>query len=418
MKCNLNFQCEDSMIAGFLFLLLANSFAAEPNCSILKSHREFYQCTLMKHPDLEISKLKIAEGEALLKKASQWQNPELEYQDLRGKSSNESVSSSEVVLSFPVSQLWVNGARQDVGKAEKKIAEIESAETLLNVKKALIRDIYRIRQLQQEIHVFEESIQAFETIRKQFQGRPARGPEQEITLGLVEIAASDYELKKNQLISERAEILSKFKALWGPSFEFNNNILPKPKDKWPEVNADSSASQSFAVRKVVLEAERAQAEASLTEKESLPDVRIGPAFEQANDGVEKVTSYGVNLSMSLPIFSLNSGARQLASTRSRQASLISDFTQKKAQLERNILLQKYRSAVASLKQSDNLEEVHKKHEKVEKLFRQGLISGALVIEAHRQITEFTESQHQQELLAIETYLELKAISGGDIEEIL
>ncbi len=406
------------MIFQILLLLYSVGFAAEPNCTTVKSYKDFYSCSLLKHPDFEVSKLKMAEANALEEQASQFQNPELEIQDIKGKVSGQNTSTTEAVLSFPVSQLWTRGAKKEVGAAEKRLAEIESSEALLNVRKRLIVNIYRLRQIQSEIDTFDESIHAFETIRKQLRARPARGPEQEVTLGLVEIASSDYELKKIQLNTEKSEILSQLLALWGPDFKITKDILPGPKEKWPEISTSLSVNQSFQVQKIQALARKAQAEQNLANKESWPEVKLGPAVEQTNDGTEKSTSYGVNLSMSLPIFSLNQGSRNLATTRAKQAELAASYNLKKAQLEKDILIQKYRSAIAVLKKHSDWDEVRKKHHRVDSLFRQGLVSGSIVIEAHRQITDFTESQHKQELLAIESFLELKTLSGENVEEIL
>lgn len=406
------------MIFQFLLLVHSVGFAAEPNCTTLRSYQEFYKCSLLKHPDFEVSKLKMAEAKAIEAQASQLQNPDLEVKELRGKVSGQNTTSTEAVLSFPLSQLWVRGAKKDVGAAEKKLAEIESSESLLDVRKKLILDIYRFRQIQSEIDIFDESIKAFETIRRQLRGRMAKGPEQEVFLSLVEIASSDYEFKKLQLETERSEISSQFIALWGPDFKITKEILPRAKEKWPEISPSLEVAQSFKVQRIQALARRAQAEQNLANKESWPEVKLGPAIEQIDDGTDKFTSYGVNLSLSLPIFSQNQGSRNLTATRAKQAELAANYNVKKAQLEKGFLIQKYKSAVAALRNHSGWEDVKKKHDRVDNLFKQGHVSGGIVIEAHRQITEFTESQHKQELIALETFLDLKALSGEDVEEIL
>lgn len=406
------------MVTSILWLLFTSSFAENASCLAPKSYKEFYQCSLLRHPDFEISKLKSTESVAIEEQASQWQNPELEVQEVKGKLNGANSKTSEAKLAIPLSQLWTRGARADIGEVEKKIVQVESSEALLNAQKFLILNLYRLRQIDTEIAILDESVNAFETIQKQFRNRPARGPEQEVSLSVVELASSDYELKKSRLSTEKSEILSKFQALWGSDFKITQQILPPTKEKWPEINTSANIAHSFQIRKIQLEAERAQAEKSLAIRESWPELKAGPAVEKTDDGVNSVTSYGFNVSMSLPIFSLNGGSRKLTESRSRQAQLRADYAIKSAQAEKEILIQKYKSAVEALKKSSNKEEMRKKHNKVDGLFRQGLVSGALVIEAHRQITEFTESQHQQELTAIETYLEYKTLSGENGEEIL
>lgn len=406
------------MIVSLIALFMSFGFAQDSNCQTFKTYKELYQCSLQKHPELEVSKLKAKEGEALVEQSSQWQNPSLEVKNVRASRSGQNVSSTELDLAIPISQIWTRGARQEIGSAQRQVAQIQAFEVLANVKKDLIQDLYRLRQIEDELQIFNESLRSFETISKQFKSRRVRGPEQEATLNLVELAASDYELKVSRLRTEKSQILSKFKALWGPELQISKEILPRVKDQWPMISPQIDVSHSYQVRRFEAEATQAQAEKKLADRESWPDISAGPSIDRTADGGDEVTSYGFNVSASLPILSLNRGSRNLAHVRAQQASLQSNYAVRRAELDKEILIQKYRAATEALKKSTNWKEVHQRHGKIDSLFRQGLVGGTTVIEAHRQITEFTESQHQHELSAIESFLELKTLSGENVEEIL
>lgn len=402
-----------------VLLLLNSAFAANANCSQISSYKEFYNCTLEKHPEFEVSKLKVQEAEAVLDKSSQWQNPDLEVTSVAGKNAGENTGSTELSLSIPISQLWTRGAQQAAGRAEKKIVDIEAQQSLLGVKKQLIRDIFRMRQVNDELELVNEALGAYGKIKDQFKARLARGPEQEITYNLVELASSDYELKRNHLTTERTEILARLKGIWGANFDIKKEYLPLPKENWPVLPKEIVIAQSFESRKVMAEAERASAEHSLAVRESWPAISAGPTLERVTEGPTQYTSTGFNLSVSLPLFSWNGGGRKLAETRAQQSRLLAEYANKKAVIEREIVIQKYKSAVESLKKSSAREDIRKKHNRIDSLFRQGLASGSLIIEAHRQITEYTESQHEHEIVAIESYLDIKALTGDDrIEELL
>lgn len=403
------------MIAIVLFL---SAVFAQDNCANIKSYRDFYRCSLEKHPKFEISRMKIDEGQAIEEKALQWQNPDLDVTSTAGKNAGETVGATEISLSIPLSQIWTRGAQQDLASAEKKILSIEGQESLIEARKSLIKDLYRARQIEEEIDLVEEVLTAFETIRKQFRGRLARSPEQEITLNLVELASSDYELKYNHLTTEKAEVVSRLKAIWQSQVEIKKDYLPPFKEKWPEVLQTTKIGSSIENQKLIAESERALAEKRLVDRESWPTLKAGPVLERSTEGPNQFYSYGFNLSVSLPLFSINGGARKLAATKARQAELLSQYSAKKVDLEKDILVQKYRSAVSSLKKSSSRQDVKNKHHRIDSLFKQGLASGALVIEAHRQITEYTESQHEHENAALEAFIELKTLSGEDIEEIL
>lgn len=401
----------------FLFLLNGMAWANTLPCASINSYREFYYCSLQKHPRYEISNLKLQEGEAIVDKASQYANPDIGFKSVSGNSGGESVGSTELSLNLSVSQLWKRGPTMDIAQAEKKIFAIESQEILLTVKKDLIRNLFRLRQVDEELDLVNETISAFDTIKRQFRGRLARGPEQEITLSLVEMASGDYELKKNHLVTEKSEILAQLRALWGPKFEITKALLPPLKIKWPEISESKSIASSLEIQRIAAETDRAIAEQGLARSESWPNLSLGPVIERNTTGPSQYYSYGVNATVSLPILTINGGSRKLADARVQQAKLLSDYSLKKSQTEREILINRYKSSVESLKKASSRDEIAKKHNRIDGLFKQGLASGSLVIEAHRQINEFIASQHEHENSAIESYIEIQALGGQDIEEI-
>lgn len=399
-------------------LLFAFAFAGETNCNQIANYKDFYQCSLKRHPLSEVANLKTLEGEAFIEQAGQWQNPDLDVKSVAGSKAGEQVGSTELSVAVPVSQLWKKGARMSLAEAEKKRSDLDAKGTLLDVKKSLIKDLYRLGQINHEMELVDETLSAFGTIQRQFRSRKARGPEQEVTLNLVELATSDYELKKNRLVTERLEIVSRFKGIWGADFEVKPELLPARKAKWPTVTLNSGAGQSLEVQRVVADAEAAAAEKKAVDRESWPEVRIGPAVERTTEGPTQYYSYGVTASVTLPILTWNGGSRKLADVRARQARFVADYTQQKSNLESEIHLKQYNAAVASLKAAFGKDELNRKHQRVENLARQGLLAGNLVIEAHRQLFEYTVSQHEHENNAIESFIELQTLRGEDFEEIL
>ncbi len=403
-------------IVLIISLFFNSVFAAD--CNSPKSHSEFFSCSLERHPEFEISKLKSAEADAALSQASQWQNPELEFKSTSGRNAGKNVSGAELSLSIPVSQIWTRSAKKNAGKAEQQVIQIESTERLLEVQKSLLKDIFRLRQIEDETEITAESIRAFDRIKSQLRSRKARGPEQEITLNLVDLASSDYDLKLNALNIEKSEITSRLKALWSPEFKIEKRFLPPLKSKWPQLSKEASIGQSLHIRRTAAQAERARAEHRLADSESWPALSVGPTVERSKDGETEFTSYGVNANLTLPLFSLNGGSRRLAETRSRQAELNANYAIKRAELEKGILIERYQSSVNSLVKYARHNDSNKKHAAIDSLFERGLASGSIIIEAHRQISEFTESQHKNELTALDAYLEIKTLSGdANLEEI-
>jgi cobalt-zinc-cadmium efflux system outer membrane protein len=57
-----------------------------------------------------------------------------------------------------------------------------------------------------------------------------------------------------------------------------------------------------------------------------------------------------------------------------------------------------------------------KHKNMEELFERGIVSAALIIEAHRLMAEFAAEQNEQELKAIEALWSIYALQGKILEE--
>lgn len=401
-----------------ILMTLSLVFANDGSCAKIANYKDFYLCSLKKHPLSEVAALKAREGEAYLEQAGQWQNPNLDLKTVSGHSGGEQVGSTELAIAVPLTQIWTRGAKTSLAEAEKKRVEVDAKGLLLGAKKELIRDIYRLRQIQDESLLVDETLKTFGTIQKQIRGRRVKGPEHEVTLSLVELATSDYELKRNHLTTERLEIMSRLKGIWGPSFDVKPQYLPPTKEKWPTITDTQGSSPSLEVQRVLAETEKTIAEKKVIDRESWPELKVGPVIERATEGPNQYYSYGVTVSVTLPVLSWNGGARKLADARADQARFIADYTQKKSQLESEIFLQKYTSAVSSLKAAASWDDIRRKHVRVESLFHQGFLAGSLVIEAHRQLYEYTVSQHEHEHAAIEAFLELKTLRGEEIEEIL
>jgi outer membrane protein, heavy metal efflux system len=404
-----------SLIVSFFFS--KNVFASD--CSLIRNSWQLYECALESYPDYRAALLTKEAGSSVREKANQLPNPELSIKSVSGKNSGELVGGTEIGISMSLTELLVKrSALMKSGRAEEKLMVIEGQEQEFKAKTTIILALYRYRQLLVEVEFIEEAISAFSKIEKQFRSRRALGPEQEITLNLVELAQGDYQLKKNHLAVEKNEIETKFKGLFGLKFELKNEVLPLPKQNWPDISLAAISQNTLELRKLEAERDKLESEKSIANAESWPKIAAGPVVERSTEGSNQYTSYGFNLTVDIPILSWNGGARDLAGKNLFKAQIQYDYALKKAELEKQLLVLKYKSAVDSLKKSTNGDGIKRKHVQVDSFFKQGMTSSSIVIEAHRQLTEFTESQHEHERVALESLMYLNLLSGKDPSEVL
>lgn len=398
----------------FFSFVFSFALAAPANCDAPRDHREFYACSVEKHPLSKAASLGAREGDALAERAGQWRNPNLDARFLNGDGS----SSTELGLTFPVSELWLRGPRAAVGEAERRLAALDAHASGTAVRTGLIRDLYRLQHLAHEREIVDETLRTYRTIRRQIQGRRARGPEQEVTLTLIELATGDYGRKRNRLDTEQLELLAGLRAIWGKDFEITPALLPPHRMSWPTVENASAAPPGLDVRRAIADAEKTAAEATLAQRESWPELKLGPVIERTEAGGASTTSTGLGVSLALPLFSRNAGGRRLADTRAEKARVLKEYARTRAALGADVQLRKYRSAVTSLEETATETDLRRKHDRVETLFKQGLLTGATVIEAHRQLFEYTVSQHEHEAAAVDAFIEIKTLRGEDFEEII
>ncbi|MEQ1665585.1 MAG: TolC family protein, partial [Bdellovibrionales bacterium] len=387
-------NCTRLIILSLFVSLSQNVVAADP-CGIIASTQDLFNCALEKDPEYKSSELTRKSARASRDALTKLPNPEMGLKSITGKNAGEEVGGTEVSLSLSLSELLVKrAALSKSGRAEERAMLIEADELEFQSKTKILRDIYRYRQIIDELALVDEALGTYQKIEQQFRSRRVRGPEQEITLSLVDLAQGDYRLKRNHLAVELGEIDSRFKGMLGQKFILKPEWLPKLKQTWPAIHAVQISKNTFELQKLEAEAAKSEAQKSLANAEAWPNISAGPVYQRDTEGPTQYSSMGFNVTVDIPILNWNGGARNLATQNLERAKFNYEFGTRKAELERDLLLRKYTSAVESLNASVGQESLKSKHAKIDGYFRQGLASGTTVIEAHRQMSEFTESQHE------------------------
>jgi len=150
---------------------------------------------------------------------------------------------------------------------------------------------------------------------------------------------------------------------------------------------------------LILNLQKAKKEKAVAE--SWPDLKIGPVVKTQKDATTTENFAGFGLSMPLPIFSINGSGRAYQTKKVAEAELTLQRESNKIKTLRSQLADKYNNSVLSLKNTMDKKAVEEKHNKIERLFFNGLVSSSLVIEAHRQLFDLEEKRNETEREAIE-----------------
>lgn len=130
------------------------------------------------------------------------------------------------------------------------------------------------------------------------------------------------------------------------------------------------------------------------------------------------TYIGISFNISLPVFNRNSGHISFFEQKKVSASLALEQVKNTESSTRNQLVHKYYKTVQALKGTLSLNTINENHSQIEKQFFKGLVSSALVIEAHRQLIDLEGRRNTAELEAIEALGKILTIDNQFQEEIL
>lgn len=386
-----------------LFLIMNFVFAsfgiAEelPGCEIT-DYKSLVICAQKQSVEVQLIRQRSLTASKLEGAASQWQNPEL---GLSSIAKDSEVSQQTATLLFNISLGGKLSARRAGARAEYEKALVTEELETKNSSLYLTLALYRISHLQRESQIQQEAIGTFAKIINQFEKRVARSPEQEVSLTVFRMARADQELAFLQSTSEMDKLLREIKITTGIEKDVVLKNLPPVKKDWINLTPGQVADEAPQLKQANAEINISKSLGEQAAADAWPDLKIGPAVQIDKAGSESQTLTGISLSVPLPVFTLNGGVKEYSKQRLREAEMTYEQTKSRLDSERSRLQEKYSLVTKYLKTTYGSSALLKKHESVEKQFFRGLISGSLVIEAHRQMFELEKKRNETELEALE-----------------
>ena len=390
-----------TFLIPFSEALAADSKASD--CKSSTSATELVRCAIKSSTQVKLDSLNLDSQTRLVSKARNFRNPELGIESVRGDDGSNNL---EAELLVELELFGQRSARINRAKAEKDIAEKQLLISKQDVAVQVVTTLYRLRQIDTETHLVTEAAETFTRVTKPYRGRLRLNPEQEVSLSVFELAAEENSLKIKSLEQERQKLLNQLNQLVGIE-TVAPALLPPLKTAWPEIS-NSVDAQSASLQLAASELKRAQAEVSAARADSWPTINVGPKFERSGD---EETRVGVALSMPLPLFNVNSSGRAAARSQLTRAEIQAELMRKSFENEKALLLKTYSDSANTLKNSAQKAGLTKKHQSLHRLLNQGLVNASLVIELHRQMLDYQNTLHEQELRGVESYWRLLAIAG-------
>ncbi len=407
---------------GVVFLLLvysANLHGQEMTvCGEFKSPQDILDCVLQKAPDVQRAEAEVLKKSASEKTAGQRPNPEIETRVLFGTSGDESDVFSEINLFHPLELGGKRSARIKKAETEKSVALADKRETMEQMAIQTVVTLHRLRQIRSELAVLNENLLTYRHVVNLFKGRPLLSPEQETSLGVFELASSESQLKKTDLIDEENRLQAFLKTALGVGIPMTSQLFPRSPADWPEKNIEEKelVENWGRVKKAEAELNSAKATSRIARSEAWPTVRLGPSLETESPLGNTRAAVGFAFFTSLPFYQRNQGGKAEAGKGEMAANLNLELTKKEAVAEKERLILEYNRNLKAFRAAKVQVAIEKKHKEVETLFERGLIPSTLMLEVHRQMFEVKQELHESELKAIEALWRIYALEGRIFEE--
>lgn len=363
------------------------------------------------HPTLRFNKSKIEMFEKRIDTARQRPNPELDLESTVGDSIEGDIYTTSVSLKHTFE---LGGKRRSRINMAKQLLDADINQAGDQNEDAIVdtvKRLYRLRQVYQLIPLYEESLGSFRKILKTKKGRNSLSPEQRVEFETLELAANDYKLKLSQLNSDKIRLSKHLNFFMGSDCTIPQKILPKDINLNENFNNKVNLENYSKLKVARSNYKLAQANLSFEKANSYPDIQIGPIYEYESVNVRNTNTIGISLTMDLPILNVNSGGRASAAKQVVSASINLKSIEDESKLDLESWVARYNRFKKSLKATISMNQLEKKHQRIESLFRRGIISTSLIIESHRQLIEFTKTRFEFEIGAIEALWNIYKING-------
>lgn len=391
-----------------LLLFLAGSVFANEQCNI-NDISGFYSYIKEKGPILQEVRKRKLQIASKVDIAEQRPNPQIDIDYLKGTQFGLDINNYTLSAKHIIEFGSKRDRRIDKAQSFKNLKENEVELSFYQENSKAILNFQRVAQLEIVIRAVKEAIHTFDEIINRLSKRKSLNPEETVSLSTLKLASSDYKAQLNDLENEKTILEGGLSFLTGCE-----NFNPKYRTfDFNKTNIISSKKNAFGLIELEdLKVDLAQKEYEVQKSLGYSNIAIGPSFEYQTQGRNNFSSTGISLSFSLPLFQTNDGGK-LEALRAMDRQNVSSRNNKNIlKIQRKKLTQKYQRSLKTLLAMPDLEEVERKHHKVEKLFSRGVVSIQMTIESHRQQVEFLKSRFETENDVLETIGKISLIDGN------
>lgn len=397
----------------FVSMLTITTFASSESCSI-KDANEFLDLIKKNHHEIHIAETKRDLWAGGVETADTSYNPKI----ISEASTNKD---NDIESEFKIMQRFELGGKRDartkLAIEKQKLGEVQIQNTKENIVLNSVLDLYRLRQINQVIPLYEEAYSSFnKLLKKKKKLENSLSPTQEVEYETLSLALDEYFLKLTELKTKRNLLLGHLKLDAGGKCRPTLKSLPVEFNftdtKISSLNLNESTE--YKIRKAELMAAKSQYE--VAKSSAYSDLEIGPVYEFSKNKGEKEHAFGLRLTFDLPILNTNDGNKAQGLALVKEAEHELHYQEIDLKMDYQNWLSKYKLYLQVYKKIASIKSLEKKHRRIEKLFERGIISTSTIIESHKQLIDFKTRRNEYELGAVEALWNLYKVRGSILKE--
>ncbi len=385
-------------------ILLSAGAAFAQDCQI-RSSSEMLDALLERNPAILASGKQLKAQSELVSAANVLPNPEVEYGFSNSDSPEGDVIANEVAIGFVLELGGKRSARKASALAEKNLKSIELESIRFNEQSDSIIKWFQYKENRSAIDLYGRAIKLFERYLRTISSR-SLSPSQKIEKKTVELAIMDIRLLQAKKTASQKDILKHLslaldnKCTFAATAFTGNLKLPK------QIEKQEISSESIEFKKLKTQTQHFEALLSQSRSNSYPDLTVGPTFGVEQSLLGNQISYGVKLSMALPIFNLGRSSRRASINSLDSQKIMEKSGVRDLDVDLQTLIEKYNNLSSVVQNFPSSDELIQEFSYTENQFRRGVISSSLLIESQRKYIEFLDSQTEFKVEALEALLQI------------
>ncbi|MCB1196871.1 MAG: TolC family protein [Deltaproteobacteria bacterium] len=402
----------------FFFIgIFVNTVYGQDQCDF-KNANDLLNRIKENHPLVLEAELQSEAQLKLIDISKQRPNPNLDAEMLFGDTNSEFAADTLFSLQHTFELGGKRSARIKSAEAQIQMSELQKRNVSESVVINTVMKLYQLQQLEKLTSLYNEAIETFQHMRKRLKRLPSLSPQQQIEMDTLELASSSYGFNVIQKKAERNAIERYLMYFSGCSSINKENILPSASVLISNTDMFTGVANSVQVLDAKQVLDIAQTQLAQENAKKTPNLSLGPAVGYGRSQGTDSLLFGAALSMPLPLLNKNKGNRAFENANVKKATLAFQNVEQKTLLDLEIWKQKYLRYYQSLHSIEGKESMEIKHRRLESLFRRGVVPANMVIEAHRQLIDFSQMQLSVELEAIEALWNIYRLTGNLDKETL